>query len=293
MIWELLLLIVLLVLLVYVGMSVLYSRDEASDIPVDWDDDSDNDGAGGSVKRQLQTLKLDVEPWAFALGTILFAALVSLLFLEVFPEQFLLASLSGVGMLIFSFFLLHDLSSRRTRGFELDLTHAIDLIQTSLQGGENAVGALTVAGRSSRKAVRTEIMELVRRIELGMPVDVATQRMETLYQSEGVRLFSRALQVKWLAGGDLSELLGSVNRIIRERIRFRTRMTAQLSGMKYSSIFVAILPYLVIPFFMWKNPAWLHTLMEHELGPSLLFGAILLQLLGFFWLRSILRYEAS
>lgn len=289
--WELLLLLIFLVILVYAGVNVLIARRENADEPSDWSFEDDSEQKPSAVRTQLTTLKLDVEPKAFIVATVVFAVLVTLLFLEVFPDKYGLALMSGTGILIFSFFLLRDLALRRTRLFEQELTHAIDLIHAGLQGGENPIGALSIAGQASNKMVNTELLEVVRRLELGMPITQATERMSSLYASEGVRLFTHVLQVKWLAGGDLGELLFSVNRIIRARIKFRLRVSAQLSGLKYSSVFAALVPYLVIPFFLWKNPSWLESLTQHSLGPQLLFGAILLQLLGFFWLRNILRVD--
>jgi len=289
--WELLLLLIFFVILVYAGINVLIARRQDAEQASDWSFEDDSEQTPSVLRTQLTTLKLDVEPKAFILATVIFAVLVTLLFLEVFPDKFSLALLSGAGILIFSFFLLRDLAARRARRFEQELTHAIDLIHASLQGGENPIGALSIAGQASNKMVNAELLEVVRRLELGMPINQATERMNSLYGSEGVRLFTRVLHVKWLAGGDLGELLFSVNRIIRARIKFRLRVSAQLSGLKYSSVFAALVPYLVIPFFLWKNPSWLESLTQHSFGPQLLFGAILLQVVGFFWLRNILRVD--
>ena len=61
--------------------------------------------------------------------------------------------------------------------------------------------------------------------------------------------------------------------------------------MRYSAILLAVLPYAVIPFVIWKQPAWIDTLFYHPLGPKLLLAAVFLQVLGLFWMRRILRID--
>ncbi len=242
-----------------------------------------------SIGSQLRTLRLGIEPLFFGAGAVLFGAMVFLLFLELFPDSFLLASLAGCAVVALAFALLRELTAWRARRFEAQLVDAIALMHAALQGGENPLRALTEAAKASRGAVQTELNEIVKRLEIGLTIEKATAQMSALYDSEGVRLFTRMLVAKWYAGGDLGELLRSVGRIIRERIKVRMRISGQLAGARYASVVVALLPYLVIPVFMWKQPQWLDTLVAHPLGPTYLFAAVMLQIIGLFWLLRILR----
>lgn len=168
---------------------------------------------------------------------------------------------------------------------------AIDIVQAGLRGGLNPTQALAETAAATDGPVSTEFVEIGRRLDLGFAIEDATSRMVELYDSEGVRLFTQALIASWTAGGDLATMLRSVNRVIRERVKLRLHMSGQLSGMRYSAILLAVLPYTVIPFVMWKQPVWLETLLYHPLGPKLLLSAILLQVFALFWLRRILRID--
>ena len=70
------------------------------------------------------------------------------------------------------------------------------------------------------------------------------------------------------------------------------RMRSELIGARLSGVVIAILPYLVIPFILWRKPEWMQELATHPMGPPLLVGAILLQIVGFVWLQRIVRTEA-
>jgi Flp pilus assembly protein TadB len=243
------------------------------------------------VERYLRTLKLEAEPLLFVAAVFMVSLAVFLVFLELFPDAFAMAGLAGLALVVFAFSLLKDLSLWRARQFETKLVDAIDLMQASLQAGESPRQALRTTAEASKGLIRTEFEEVLRRLELGLPIERATSRMTGLYDTEGVRLFVQVLVAKWNMGGDLLLMLRSINRVIRDRIKLRLKINSQLSGARYSLFFVALIPYILIPVFLWKEPGWIDTLTSHRLGPTFLLAAILLQVAGFFWMRRILRIE--
>ena len=288
---ELLLFIAGLVLFLYLGTNLLLGiarRDTLSD---EWREESEAAAGKSRLGRQLQTLRIDIGPVVFLLLVLLVSALIALLFLELFPDRFLLAGLAGMAVGVFGFALVRDLAAWRARRFEERLVDAIDIMQAALRGGLNPTQALAETAKALEAPVGSEFAEIGKRLRLGFPIQDATTRMVELYDSEGVRLFTQSLIATWSAGGDLASMLRSVNRIIRERVKLRLHMTGQLSGMRYSAILLAVLPYTVIPFVMWKQPVWIDTLLYHPLGPRLLLAAVLLQVLGLFWMRRILRID--
>lgn len=290
MIIETLVFVFLIIVFLYVISALIFGRSNDS-LADEWSEEGDEKKERSRVERQLRTLQFRIEPLAFIGGVVVLAAIVFLLFLELFPDKLLLAAMAGAGFIFFAISLLRDLSGWRARKFEAQLVDAIDLMQAALQGGENPQHAMVITADASRGAIQAEFREIVKRLELGMSIEQSTERMVELYDTEGVRLFTQVLIAKWEAGGDLGVLLRSVNRIIRERVKLRVRMSGQMSGARYSAVMVALLPYVVIPFFLWKDPSWLETLSTHPKGPTFLFTAVALQLVGFFWLRKILRTD--
>lgn len=243
------------------------------------------------LKRYLRVIKLEIEPLMFVVVIGMIALVVFLVFLELFPNGYLPALLAAMALIIFSFSLLKDISLWRARRFETHLVDAIDLVQAALHSGENPRDAIKTTADASKGQVKTEFDELLKRLDLGLPIEQATSRMVSLYDTEGVRLFTQILVAKWNMGGDLLLMLGSINRVIRDRLKLRLKIMSQLSGARYSLLFVALIPYLLIPVFLWKEPNWINTLTSHRLGPTFLLTAVLLQIAGFFWMRRILRIE--
>ncbi len=243
----------------------------------------------GSVERRLLGAGFGIGQFAF-LAIVIVAGLIGfLLIIELVPRATWPALLGACIAAYLPWFIVTEIAVFRARRFEEKLVDTIDLIVGALQAGEVPDRALASAADLSDEPVRSELEELVSRLGLGMAIERATARIMTRYDCEGAQLFAQTLIAKWQTGGDLAPVLISVNAILRERLRLRLRLKGQLAGASLSAIMIAILPYLLIPFFLWRQPRWVDHLVEHPMGPQLLFGAMLLQLLGFLWLRRIMK----
>ena len=166
-----------------------------------------------------------------------------------------------------------------------------DIMASSMKGSTNPRQALDAAAAVVPRPVGPELREVLRRLDLGMDIRRALLRLQSNYDSEGVRMFCSTLTAKWATGGDLSPTLISLNKLIRERLRHRLRLRSRMAGAQFSAIMVAISPYFIILAMVYIHPIWLQRLLNHQFGPTLLFFAVCCQVLGFLWLRRMMRWE--
>ncbi len=243
------------------------------------------------LRGSLRTLDLQVEPILVIAIIGLLGACVYFLFIELFPDMGRFALLAAAGFTCMAFFVINDMSLWRRRKFEERMVDSLDLIQAAIQGGVTARHALLVAADASDGAIKKELTEIVERLDYGLTIEVAVDRMQKRYDTEGVRLFSQALISKWHSGSDFGLLLKSISELIRDQLRLRMLITGQLSGVRYSAVFTGALPYLLVPLFLWKEPNWFDPLKNNPDGATYVLGAILLQVFGYLWLRRLLRTE--
>lgn len=158
--------------------------------------------------------------------------------------------------------------------------------------GASPLHALDAASKGSPQFVSKPLLEIVSRLRLGDTIENATRPVLQAYRSEGVRLFIMALRSRWHDGPHFESLLRALSSTLRQRRQFMVQMRGQLSGARYALLFAAGFPYLLIPFFMWKEPDWLLPLTEASTGPTVLYTAILCQIGGLLWMRTIMRKQA-
>ena len=243
----------------------------------------------GRLESRLRGAGLALPAWMFVAAVGLFGAAVMFSLWAVLPKLPLAGVLAGILAAFVPFSMVEAAAHRRARKFLDKLVDAIDVMCAALDGGESPTNALASAAQSAEEPARTELREAHHRLQLGFSVRRSFARMVERYDSEGVRLITQTMIVKWQAGGDLSPVLRSVNQIARERLRHDRELRTHLSGAQASAILTALLPYFLLPFFLWKRPEWFRELTSTALGLQLLTVAILLQFVGFLWLRRLMR----
>lgn len=245
----------------------------------------------GPTERALRSAGMEIPPVLFHSFSMIFAAVIALVVVELSHGLLLAGLLAMLAVLYIIYTVVVDIGRRRTRRMEEKLVDAIDVMSATMRGSDTPRAALAGASETAPQPVAGELCEIVRRLDLGMPIHRALLRLRTVYDCEGVRLFTSTLTAKWSAGGDLSPTLAAVNRVIRERLRHRLRVRSQLAGARTASWMVACCPYIAMVAIWWIHPEWLARLFSHFYGPLLFWVAVGLQIVGFLWLRRMLRTE--
>jgi len=261
-------------------------------------DGTGGDGTGGGeedertpsrLTRRLRAAGLQSPGWVFVIAVLLFAAGIGLGLWLALPAIPLAGMLAAILAMLVPFSVLDAVAHTRARRFLERFVDAIDVMCAALEGGEPPSNALASAAASAEEPARGEMREAHQRLQLGFSLRRSFSRMVERYDSEGVRLITQTMIVKWRTGGDLAPVLRSVNQIARERLRHERELRTHLAGAQASAILIAILPYLLVPFFLWKRPEWARELLGTPLGLQLLTVAILLQFVGLLWLRRLMR----
>lgn len=243
------------------------------------------------IKGLLKRLNIELSPLLVILGGGTCSVSIALVFLLMFPNKILLSVIVGLVFLPLSVMFLHDITVRKTKRFERALIDIVDLMHSATAGGTSPLAALTIAAQASRGFVREAIEDIITRLKMGASIESSAIPLSNRYPSEGVHLFVKTLISRWNSGGDFEGLLAALGRILRERNAFRRQLRAQLSGARYALIFAGFFPYILIPFFIWKEPDWLFPLTNHAWGPTFMFVAVVCQVFGLLMMRRILRSD--
>jgi len=247
--------------------------------------------APGAIERRLRGAGVEVSPLAAIVAFLLIALAVMLAMANVSTRLIWAAPLAGLVALWVIASLLNETARQRSWRFENRLVDAIDLMVGALSAGLAPIDAIANAAEGSLEPVRRELREVAGALRASVPIDRAVSGMQARYDSESVRIFAQLLIAKWETGGPLAPALQAVSRTMRQGLRLRGQLRAHISGAQTGAIVMALIPYLLIAFFIWTRPQSLALVWNFAWGPQLFVGAILLQIAGFAWLRHILRIE--
>jgi tight adherence protein B len=126
---------------------------------------------------------------------------------------------------------------------------------------------------------------------LGLPLDVALQKMAVRVPSLDVHFFVSAVLLQKRTGGNLAEILDKLAYVIRERFKLRGKIRAisahgRMTGMALSSIPAAVAAIMFV-----VNPDYVVFFVKDEIGQMMALAGVGLQILGYAIISKIVNIE--
>ena len=109
------------------------------------------------------------------------------------------------------------------------------------------------------------------------------------YEQDEFRLFALGLKVNHRYGGNASELLENLIKMIREREQGARQLKAMTGETRMTAYVLAGLPVLMVGYFLAVNPGYLMTMWNDGTGRYLLLGALAMDLTGTWLMWRMLR----
>lgn len=179
--------------------------------------------------------------------------------------------------------------SRRTKRFEELMPEALDLIGRALRAGHSFSSALQMAGDEMPDPIGEELRQTFDEVNFGIAVPAAMGNLVSRVPSTDLSFFAIAVLIQRETGGNLSEVLGNISTIIRERLRLHGKVRALSAEGRLSAVLLSSLPFITA-FLIWLlNPEMMSLLWTEELGRRMIAGAVVMMVIGMIWMRSIIR----
>jgi tight adherence protein B len=100
-----------------------------------------------------------------------------------------------------------------------------------------------------------------------------------------------AMLVQREVGGNLAEVLGNMSEVVRQRFKIRRQLRVITAQGRMSGYVLAALPIFVGLAIYALNREYVTLLFTHPLGKILLVIAVVMQVVGYLWIRKIVNIE--
>jgi tight adherence protein B len=165
------------------------------------------------------------------------------------------------------------------------LDHTVRSLKSGRTLGDAVLHSIDVAGYPLNEA-----MSRVRRnVHMGITLPDAVQDFAELYERDEFQLFALGLRVNYRYGGNASELLENLIRLIREREQAARQLRAMTGETRMSAVVLALLPVGMVGYFLVVNPSYLLHMWTDDVGRKMLVVAFSMQTLGCLALWRMLR----
>jgi tight adherence protein B len=183
------------------------------------------------------------------------------------------------------------LKARREKKFTDDFANAIDIIVRSVKSGLPANDALRLVASEFRDPLGGEFKLLVESMKVGVTLEQALKRMYDNMPTTEVGFFSTVMTIQQKSGGNLSEALGNLAGVLRDRKRLQGKIKAMSSEAKASALIIGSLPPGVMAIVYFTTPNYMMPLFTERFGNLLLAGCLVWMGLGIFVMRQMINFK--
>ena len=175
--------------------------------------------------------------------------------------------------------------------FNEQLPEALDLLARAVRSGNALTAGLAMIAEQIEDPIKSEFAATVDEINLGLTLNEAMENLCERVPIADLRFFAIAILVQKETGGNVGEILDNLSRLIRERIQFKRHVEALTAEGRYSAIILIGLPIFMFGYMYMTNYQYLSLLWTEKLGQYMLFGGIILQIVGSYVIKRIVSID--
>ena len=242
------------------------------------------------LHQLLDSADVTVTVGGFMLGSALVGAAVYLA-AALFFQRLGVAVVLGLLALSVPYLYVRRQRTARLHKFEEQFPDAIDLIARAMRAGHGLTTGLGMVAEELNDPAAREFRLLYDWQNYGMSLPEALHRFADRVPLLDARFFVTAVLTQREAGGNLSEVLDNLSKMIRERFRVKRQIRViSAHGRMTGAVLGGIPPLLALYFFI-VRPDYLGELLGDPLGLRMLVGAVVLQIIGVIIIRRLIDIE--
>jgi tight adherence protein B len=200
-------------------------------------------------------------------------------------------AIAFVGLLGFPRWLLGFLAKRRQAKFLNELPNAVDVIIRGVKSGLPVGDCLRIIASEAAEPVRGEFKYIVEAQAVGVPLSEAVTKVYEHMPLAEANFFAIVIGVQQQAGGNLSEALSNLSKVLRERKKMKGKIQAMSTEAKASGAIIGSLPLIVTCLVYLTTPSYIMLLFTTQSGNVILVASGLWMLTGILVMKKMINFD--
>ena len=181
--------------------------------------------------------------------------------------------------------------TKRFRLFEEHFPEALDLLSRAIKAGHAFQTAMGMVAEEMQPPVGQEFKKTFEQQNFGLPLKEALNQLADRVPLIDVRFFVTAVTIQRETGGNLSEILDNLAHVVRERFKILRQVRTHTAHGRFTGYVLLGLPAALALALSFISPDHIHLLFTNRLGQSMLMVALVMQTIGYFWIRQVIKIE--
>jgi tight adherence protein B len=189
------------------------------------------------------------------------------------------------------FWMLSFLKKRRENKFLNEFPDAVDVIVRGIKAGLPLLDSLKLISNDATEPVKSEFRAIVETQTIGMPIGEACLKLFESIPLPEANFFGIVVSIQQRAGGNLSEALGNLSKVLRDRKKMKAKIQAMSMEAKASASIIGALPIAVMSLVWLTSPNYIALLWTEPLGRVMMACCGAWMLVGIFVMRKMINFD--
>ena len=215
---------------------------------------------------------------------------------------FVVGMLMGTGLLValglgfaagggLPFWMLSYLKKRRENKFLNAFPDSVDVIVRGIKAGLPLMDSLKMIAAEAPEPARSEFKAIVETQTIGMPIGEACAKLYERMPLPEANFFGIVISIQQKAGGNLSEALGNLSRVLRDRKKMKAKIQAMSMEAKASAMIIGSLP-IAVGFLVWlTSPDYIELLWTDSFGRMMMAASAMWMGMGVFVMKKMINFD--
>jgi tight adherence protein B len=187
--------------------------------------------------------------------------------------------------------LLSYLKKRREKAFLKALPDAVDVIVRGIKAGLPLFESIKVVAADSPEPLKGEFSAIIETQTIGMPLGEACSRLYERMPLPEANFFGIVIAIQQKSGGNLSEALGNLSKVLRDRKKMGEKIQAMSTEAKASAGIIGSLPPVVMLLVWISTPDYISLLWTHHIGQFMLLCCVVWMTIGVLVMKRMINFD--
>jgi tight adherence protein B len=187
--------------------------------------------------------------------------------------------------------LLKFLKQRRENKFLAALPDAVDVIVRGVKAGLPLLDCLKMITKEAPEPLNSEFRQIIETQAIGVPLGEACIKLYERMPLPEANFFGIVISIQQKSGGNLSEALGNLSRVLRDRKKMKGKIQAMSMEAKASAMIIGSLPLAVMGLVSITSPNYISLLFTEPLGRLMLVASACWMMMGVLVMRKMINFD--
>jgi len=189
------------------------------------------------------------------------------------------------------FWALSFLKKRREAKFLHNFPDAVDVITRGIKAGLPLLDSLKMIASEGQEPLKSEFRAILDTQTVGIPLGEACTKLYERMPVPEANFFGIVIAIQQKAGGNLSEALGNLSKVLRDRKKMKAKIQAMSMEAKASAMIIGALPPSVMGLVFVTSPDYISLLWTHPMGQMMMAASAMWMFMGCLVMKKMINFD--